>query len=266
MHATCDDLLAEHTELAALCATLRAAEWRTATDFHGWTPWDEIAHLLYFDEAALQSVSEPRRFAEEAPRLRAEMDGGRPISAIARERYAHLDGPGLLAAWRECCGTLVQRLRPLDPKSRLAWYGPTMSARSFASARLMEIWAHGQDIWDVLGRRRPATARLKHIAHVGATTFAWTFVNRGRPVPAPEPHVELTGPAGECWTWGTPSATDHVRGSAEDFCLVVTQRRNVLDTALACTGSAARSWMALAQCFAGEPADPPAPGTRVRRP
>lgn len=265
MRAFCDDLEDEHAELAALCATLRAAQWRVKTGFYGWTPWDEIAHLLYFDEAALRSVTEPQRFAVEAVTLRAEMDAGRPVSAIARERYGHLEGPGLLAAWRERFGALAAQLRSLEPKARLPWYGPDMSARSFACARLMEIWAHGQDIWDLLGRRRPATARLKHIAHIGATTFAWTFVNRGQAVPAPVPYVELAGPAGEHWTWGEPSTTDFVRGRAEDFCLVVTQRRHVLDTDLTCSGCAAQAWMAWAQCFAGEPADPPAPGTRVRR-
>ncbi|GMV46090.1 MAG: hypothetical protein AMXMBFR66_14880 [Pseudomonadota bacterium] len=263
MHDLCDDLLAECEELAELCATLDAPAWASATAFYGWTPWDEVAHLLFFDEAALQSLHEPAAFALHAQALNAAMQAGVQISALARERYRHLGAPELLAAWRERGRSLAAALRALDPKARLGWYGPTMSARSFASARLMEVWAHGQDIWDLLGRRRPATPRLQHIAHIGATTFRWTFVNRGWPVPEPEPGVDLAGPAGQRWIWGEASPRDFVRGSAEEFCLVVTQRRHVDDTALECRGEAARQWMKWAQCFAGEPADPPPRGSRI---
>jgi hypothetical protein len=44
-----------------------------------------------------------------------------------------------------------------------------------------------------------------------------------------------------------------VHGSAIDFCLVVTQRRHLADTALVVEGDAAQEWMALAQAFAGPP-------------
>jgi len=42
----------------------------------------------------------------------------------------------------------------------------------------------------------------------------------------------------------------------------VTQVRSVADTRLAVRGAAAVGWMATAQCFAGPPEAPPAPGTR----
>jgi len=37
-----------------------------------------------------------------------------------------------------------------------------------------------------------------------------------------------------------------------------------IDTALQVVGAPANRWMAIAQCFAGPPEDPPVPGTRVR--
>jgi uncharacterized protein (TIGR03084 family) len=256
------DLHDEYRDLDALCATLTRREWHLRSAFYGWTPWDEVAHLCYFDETALQSVREPERFAVEAPRLSERTANGEEISVIAREAYGHLDGPALLGHWRTHYEDLAQALLPLDPKARLAWYGPPMSARSFATARLMETWAHGQDVWDVLRRRRPATDRLKHIAHLGVTTFAWTFVNRKLPVPDIALHVALQAPQGGRWTWGDPSSEHKVTGSAEDFCLVVTQRRHVDDTSLECTPGPVADWLRIAQCFAGEPADGPKPGVR----
>jgi uncharacterized protein (TIGR03084 family) len=262
LQQTCRDLLGEFTELRDLCASMEAAQWSLRTDFHGWTPWDEIAHLAFFDEAALMSARSGSAFAEHASGLKKRLDAGEEISAIARSRYRHLDGPGLLAHWSAVFHSLLQALSALDAKDRLAWYGPAMSARSFASARIMETWAHGQDVWDVLGRRRKPTGRLKHVAHLGVSTFKWTYANRGLAVPPAAPFVHLQAPEGETWRWGDAAASDVVRGTAEDFCLVVTQRRHVADTSLDCTPGTALEWMKIAQCFAGGPASGPEPGVR----
>jgi uncharacterized protein (TIGR03084 family) len=256
------DLRAEYAELAALCRTLTAEQWRTPTAFYGWTPWDEIAHLCFFDETGLLAATDAAAFARDTAALTKRMAAGQEISAITRDRYGHLDGPQLLAHWAPLSARLVDALTSLDAKARLPWYGPSMSARSFATARLMETWAHGQDVWDLLWRARPATPRLKHIAHLGVGTYGWTFVNRQWPVPEPAPCVVLAAPDGTTWTWGDEASPQSVRGTALDFCLVVTQRRNVADTALAVSAGAASQWMSIAQCFAGPPADGPAPGVR----
>lgn len=260
-----NDLLAEYRALADLCETLTPEQWRQRTDFYGWSPWDEIAHLLFFDETALQALGDAARFEADKEALNRELATGEEISAITRRRFGHLDGAALLALWRDRHESLVAALSVMEPKARLPWYGPTMSARSFATARLMETWAHGQDIWDMLGRERSPGPGLRHITHLGVTTYGWTFVNRKLPVPQPVPYVALQAPGGECWTWGEPSTEHYVRGPAKDFALLVTQRRNRADTQLTWGGEAADQWTRLAQCFAGEPADGPAPGARARR-
>jgi uncharacterized protein (TIGR03084 family) len=65
--------------------------------------------------------------------------------------------------------------------------------------------------------------------------------------------VELTAPDGRLWVWGPPDAPDRVWGPALDFALVVTQRRLLADTALEAEGDDARTWIAFAQAFAGNP-------------
>jgi uncharacterized protein (TIGR03084 family) len=261
MRATSNDLLAEYQAPDRLCATLSAQDWRRPGSFFGWTTWDQIAHLSFLDETALQSVTDPQAFVADASALTRLLASGKEISAMAREKYGHLDGPALLHVWRSGYELLASALAQLDPKTRLNWYGPQMSARSFATARLMETWAHGQDVWDVMGLQRVSSHRLKHIAHIGVTTFGWTFANRGMAVPEPAPWVDLQAPDGSRWTWGEKISDNCVIGSAEDFCLVVTQRRNVRDTALDVQGEGATRWMSLAQCFAGPPSDPPVPRT-----
>jgi uncharacterized protein (TIGR03084 family) len=257
-----DDLRAEYRELADLCRTLTPAQWRLKSSFYDWAPWDEVAHLCFFDETALLATTDAEAFGRNTAALNAVLETGKEISTIAREKYGRLDGAALLAHWEPIAMRLVDVLAALDPKARLPWYGPTMSARSFATARLMETWAHGQDVWDVVRRRRLLTGRLRHIAHIGVTTFGWTFVNRKLPVPDVMPFIELEAPDGDTWRWGDPASSESVRGTALDFCLVVTQRRNLADTDLRCTRGSATQWLSVAQCFAGPPADPPAPGVR----
>jgi hypothetical protein len=77
--------------------------------------------------------------------------------------------------------------------------------------------------------------------------------------------VRLTAPTGALWEWNDPTPENAVEGDALPFCQVVAQTRNIADTDLKVSGEPARIWMNLAQCFAGPPQDPPAPGTRFMR-
>ena len=141
-----------------------------------------------------------------------------------------------------------------------------MSARSSITARLMETWAHGQEVYDLLGVTRQNADRIRNIVVLGVNTYGWTFANRKQPVPEPMPYLLLTAPSGEEWTFGNEQADERITGLAEEFCQVVTQVRNIADTNLSVTGSNAAAWMEQAQCFAGPPNPPPAPGTRFMRP
>jgi uncharacterized protein (TIGR03084 family) len=124
---------------------------------------------------------------------------------------------------------------------------------SLLTARIMETWAHGQDVADAGGVEHVVTPALRHVAHIGVQTRANSFRARGRAVPDGDVRVELGAPDGDEWTWGPPDAANVVRGSAVGFCLVVTQRRHRADTDVETTGPVAAEWMAIAQAFAGPP-------------
>ena len=253
----CADLAAEHAALDAVVADLDEAGWDTPTASDRWAVRDQIGHLAYFDEAATQAIVDPEGFAAD---LAEALSGDLAEFLEATEvRGRTLPPADLLAWWREARAALVAVAGPLDPKARLPWYGPSMGARSFVTARLMETWAHGQDVVDALGAERPATDRLRHIADLGVRTRGFSYIVRGLEAPAGDVRVELTGPRGELWNWGDEHAPEWVMGTALDFCLVVTQRRHVDDTELAVMGAGANEWMVIAQCFAGGPTLGPAP-------
>ncbi len=162
---------------------------------------------------------------------------------------------------------MLAALAELPEGSRIPWYGPSQSGRSFATARLMETWAHSLDAIEALhalglAEAPKATDRLAHICHLGVVTRGWSFVVRDEAPPEADVRVELILPSGQSWSAGSEVATDRVTGEALDFCLVVTQRRHVDDTDLAIEGDTAQAWMAVAQCFAGSPTLAAPPGTR----
>jgi uncharacterized protein (TIGR03084 family) len=247
MAALAADLSAESAVTRALVADLDEPGWHTPTPAAGWDIADQISHLAYFDEVTVRSAVHPEEFKTE---LAAAKESVNP-DAIA-ERFRDRTGAQLLAWFDNARADLLSTFATIDPKARLPWFGPAMSAASALTARLMETWAHTQDIADALVVTREPTARLRHVAHIGVGARVFSYAVRGMAPPSDPVHVELTSPSGALWTWGPADATDRVTGPALDFCLLVTQRRHRDDLALAIEGPAATEWMAIAQAFAGE--------------
>jgi uncharacterized protein (TIGR03084 family) len=263
MKQICTDLDNQYQEFDELVARLDEKQWHRKTPFFEWTIFDQVAHIAFFDHEALLAIEDPIQFKDRAKGVMEVLLSDGSLRAYTNPLLGAEAPVELLARWRDIRHRLIGRLRDMSPKDRLTWYGPNMSAISFATARLMETWAHSQDVFDALGIKRVNRAGLRHVAHMGVTTFGWSFILRKRKAPDIKPRVELTGPAGEKWAWGEPHATERVWGSAEDFCLVVTQRRNVADTALQWQGEHVAKWLTIAQAFAGVPQKTPAPGVRA---
>ena len=257
------DLREEGDELAALLETLDDADWSRPTPFKQWTVFDVVAHLHYSDRAALAALEGREAFAKEAAAWRGVIERGESLRDYTREALGPLPPAEMLALWRLAFVEMCGKLGALDAKARLPWFGPDMGVRMFTTARQMETWAHGQDVYDLVKKPRRYTDRLRSIAHIGVSTYGWTFTNRGLPLPGPAPYVRLTAPSGAIWEWNEPSESNRVEGTAAEFCHVVTQNRNVADTELVVVGEPATKWMAIAQCFAGNPETPPPPGQRT---
>ncbi len=254
----CVDLEAEHDDLDGLVAGLNDEDWDTPTPAPGWMIRDQVSHLAYFDELATMAAADPPRFGVHLVHAMADLDA---LIEEHLDRGRSMSSSQLLDWWRRGRIVMMSALRSLDPKARLPWYGPPMSAVSFATARLMETWAHGQDVADALGVERAPTDRLRHVAHIGVRALPNSYLARGLAVPDVPVRVELTAPGGQIWTWGEEGAADTVTGSALGFALVVTQRRHPDDTDLAADGPVAKQWISIAQAFAG----PPGAGRKPRQ-
>ncbi|MFD8588562.1 TIGR03084 family metal-binding protein [Streptomyces sp. NPDC059637] len=250
-----DDLADETSALDGLVAGLDEQGWRTPTPAPGWTVAHQIAHLAWTDERALLAATDPAGFAREVEQALAAVDQHVDDGAEEGARARPAD---LLHRWREGRTALDAALRAAPAGTRLPWFGPPMSIASMATARLMETWAHGQDVADALSVRRAPTARLRHVARIGVRARDYAHFVHGLQPPREEFRVELTPPEGTAlpgtvWAFGPPGAAQSVTGPAEDFCLLVTRRRNRADLALSARGADADRWLDIAQAFAGPP-------------
>lgn len=253
-----DDLAAESAELFELLSGLQDGDWDRPTPAAPWTIRDQVTHLAFFDETSTLAATEPVRFECDAADLMAL---GGDFAAVVAGRFQDQPGAVALGWLQQSRQDYLEVFRALAPSTALPWFGPSMSAASSVTARLMETWAHGQDIADTLALVRTPTPRLRHVAHLGVRTMTWSFAVHGRPAPVRAVRVELNGPDGETWAWGPEQSQDRVRGSAEQFCLVVTQRRHRDQTQLEVVGPVATAWLELAQAYAG----PPGPGRPTTR-
>jgi uncharacterized protein (TIGR03084 family) len=236
-------------------ADLPEPAWASPTPAEGWTIAHQIAHLHWTDRQSILAATDPGEFMNEVARFASSDD---PLGYVDAGAEALIGEPpaDLLATWREGRAVLIDALAQVPPGMKLPWFGPPMSVASMATARIMETWAHGQDIADTLGVGREPTARLRHVAHIGIRARDFAFFAHGIDAPGEEFRVELQGPNGEEWTWGPADAAQVVTGFALDFCLLVTQRRHRADCAVAALGDDADRWLDIAQAFAG----PPGPG------
>ncbi|MFJ1752836.1 TIGR03084 family metal-binding protein [Kitasatospora sp. NPDC088134] len=246
------DLLAEGDELDGLVGGLDADGLAVGTPAVGWTVAHQVAHLAWTDRWTLLAATDPEGFA--AALGREFTDGLAAVDRGAAEGAGE-DPAGLLGRWRAGRAEVARVLAAVPADVRLPWFGPPMKARSMLTARLMETWAHGQDVADALGAERVPTDRLRHVAHLGVRTVGFAFAAHGLPAPDVPFRFELRSPGGELWHWGPEDAADRVSGPALDFCLLVTQRRHRDDLALTAEGDAARAWLPIAQVFAGPPGE-----------
>lgn len=259
------EFLEESEALYGVVADLREADFERATRFKQWTINQILTHLHLWNRAAEQVLTDE----DAVVRLMSDFIAlGNPelLRDYEQRQLGGLRGTALRQAWRAQFINTACSFAAVDPKRRTPWYGPPLSARSNITARLMETWAHGQAVYDLLALERGDTDRIRSVALLGVNTFEWSFKVRGLTVPEVRPWVDLRLPSSASLTWGEPSAIEVIRGSATEFCQVVTQVRNAADTGLQVLGATATRWMSIAQAFAGVPHPPPAPGTRFREP
>lgn len=249
------DLKAEQESLDRFISSLREEDWNLPTPAVGWDVKDSVFHIARGDQNATSVLKGDFSMLTQTIKLGAE------ASNIDALRARVMKPAEVMKLWRQIRVELREELLSSDPKRRLPWGALPMSARSFATARLMETWAHGLDCYDTLGVIPEYTDRLRHIAMLAYIARPYAYQTNGLEPPSTPLRLELRLPSGKLWTQGPEDAVDIIRGLAREFCRVAVRRGHWQDTSLEIIGTDARSYVGIAQTYAG----PPGPGRKPKK-
>jgi uncharacterized protein (TIGR03084 family) len=266
-----DGVKEEGAVLAELLRDRDRTDLLRGTPFQGWRVVDEVVHLLFLDHIARLTLTDRSRYEKELAAYRTATDAATAettfaVMAAYEGQWVGTSEPlEIVARWRAGLAELVDLLADRAPDAAVDWFGRSMRLSRLAAARQMELWCYGQDIFDTFQLAHPTTDHLWAVADFGVRTRRFSFQNRGLAVPEPAPVVRLESPSGSTWEWpsgASAESADLVEGSAQQFCLVVTQRRHLDDTDLQVRGAGAAAWLPIAQTIAGLPRSGPPAGQR----
>ena len=251
------DLIAEGESVDKIVAHLEPADWALPTPAPGWTIVHQIAHLASVCRLAETAAASPDLFKKLAAGAAGDFDAA--VYELLKPYLAHAPAE-LLARWRADRAAASKALSALPPDQMVPWLARPLSAAVLASAGIMELFAHGQDIADTVGARREHTDRIWHLTAFAVRTWDFGYLARGLTPPSDGFRFELTSPSGQQWEFGPEGATQRIAGPAVDFCLLATRRRHRDDLALVATGADADQWLDIAQAYRGSPGQGRSPG------
>jgi uncharacterized protein (TIGR03084 family) len=251
------DFVTEGENLDGLLSKLEPNHWALETPAPGWSVAHQVAHLSSVFRMAAMSASAPEAFTAMSNRLGDDFDAN-IASALAEYIY---DPPArLLRRWRVERNAAAEALASAPLDRIVPWLVRPMPASFLASAGIMELFAHGQDIADAVGEHREYSDRIVHLVEFAIRNRDFGYSVRGLPAPDEPFRFELIAPSGARWAYGPEDAGQSVWGTAVDFCLLATRRRHRDDVNLVAHGKDADRWLDLAQAYRGPAGDGRRPG------
>jgi uncharacterized protein (TIGR03084 family) len=210
------DLVAEQQFLDQFLQKIGPKDWDSPTPSK-WTIRDTISHLADSAELAADALNGGTKIEvyRDAPNLDL-------LRQVAIKRGRKMRYQDVIEWWRGGRAKVVEPLSRMEDGDRVEWIAGSMSAKTFATMRLMENWAHGLDIYHAMKAQVDDTPRIRHVCFLGWKTLPYAFKLADKdysPV-----RVEVMGPAYAKWVFG-PAETDQViKGPAGEFARLAVRR------------------------------------------
>ncbi len=242
MREILSDLVAEQQALDQFLQRISLRDWKKPTPARGWTIQDTISHLADSEEfaaATLTGEADLERFRS-APDLDA-------LRQEAVERGRKMRPQDVIEWWRGGRARVVEPLSRMKASQRIDWIEGSMSARTLATTRLMETWAHGLDIYAAVDAEVEDTPRIRHVCWLGWKTLPYAFKMAGEDyVPI---RVEVIGPGYVKWVYGPEDTDQLIKGSASEWARLAVRRIGLDEVRLRATGDAAQRALEVVRAY-----------------
>lgn len=254
MREILSDLVAEQQALDQFLQRVHEREWKLPTPAQGWTIQDTVSHLAATESFAASAIEDGQAFIDAANITDVEAWTAEGVAEGRTKRYQ-----GVIEWWRNGRAAVVDALSRMEATDRVAWIATSVSAKTFATVRLMETWAHGLDIKAAMDGRivleedeedpSADTPRLRHIAWLAHRMLPYAFEQADHSYPGGGIRVQLMGPKYARYVYGPEDAENVIKGTATDFCRVAVQRLDVTDTGLKAIGDEAEAALAVLRTY-----------------
>jgi uncharacterized protein (TIGR03084 family) len=255
MREILSDLVAEQQALDQFLQGIHERDWKRKTSARGWTIMDTVNHLAYSETFGARAIVEGQAFIDAAAITDIDEWADRGVRQGKGKRYQEV-----IEWWRNGRASVVDALSRMTTDDRVAWLVNDVGAKTFATLRLMETWAHGLDIKDAMADKiRPVeegeddpladTPRLRHVAWLAHRMLPYAFRQAGEAFPESGIRVELMGPRYARWVYGPPEAPDVIKGVASEWCRVAVHRLDVAYTGLKAIGDGAETALRIVRAY-----------------
>lgn len=254
MREILSDLVAEQQSLDQFLQRVHEREWKLPTPAGSWTIHDTVSHLAATETFAASAIEEGPDFITSADITDIEEWVQSGVTEGRTKRYQ-----GVIEWWRNGRAAVVDALSHMEATDRVPWITTSMSARTFATVRLMETWAHGLDIKAAMDGRIELdedeedpnidTPRLRHVAWLAHRMLPYAFDENGIAYPSSGIRVQLMGPKYARYVYGPEESENVIKGTATDFCRVAVQRLAVSDTGLKAIGDEAEAALTVLRAY-----------------
>lgn len=254
MREILSDLVAEQQALDQFLQRINERQWVLPTSAPGWSIKDTVSHLAYSERFAARVLAEGASVLSGV-----KLDEIDEWTALGIKEGREMRYQQVIEWWRNSRADVVDALSRMDGTDRVPWLAGDMSARAFATLRLMETWAHGLDVKDAMEglltydeEEEDPTAdspRIRHIAWLAHRMLPFAFAQAGEEFPESGIRLELMGPSYSRWVFGPEDAKDIIKGVAGDWCRIAVHRMDSAAGTLKTEGDKAETAIKVARTY-----------------
>ncbi len=218
MQEILSNLVAEQQLLDQYLQSIPVRNWDTKTSYKNWNITAHVSYLSALEDLGHNALKKKGSDFN-------KYKGPKGIEKFEKEAIAKgkdMRPQDVIEWWRMSRASVIETLAKCSPGKKITWWNNEIDCRKFAVTKLAETWAHSLDVYESMNKDYEDTVRVEHVALYGWLNAE--HVTKLNKTKFQNLRIELIGPEYKAWQFGDENAENTIKGSASDWCRVVTGR------------------------------------------